>query len=247
MAKKTADQRNWTVMVYLAGDNNLDTAGMVNLKEMKTAGTTAKIAVLAQFDPAGAKRATVRYCLKKGTTLAKDACLMSMAEVAFQMRDVADYSVGSEETEPGDGWPYDRILKALVGKPEMTPEELSESIVNSYLASYKAGDNVTQSALKLASLKPLTVSVDGLAKALKNVLKDAPSRSALVNARSQVQEYSRPSTRHPGLHQKERLGRVSDGVSGGNGAVMQAGDTTLSGRNYGRWKFGSNSGSFIVS
>jgi len=192
MATKATNQRNWTIMVYLAGDNNLDSAGLVDLKEMKTTGTTDKIAVLAQFDRAGAKRSTVRYCLKKGTTLAKDACLMSMAEVAFQMRDVADYSVGSEETEPGDGWPYDRILKALVGKPEMTPEELSESIVNSYLASYKAGDNVTQSAVKLAALKHLTTAVDGLAQALKNILPDAPSRSALISARSQVQEYSRP-------------------------------------------------------
>jgi hypothetical protein len=338
MATKATNQRNWTIMVYLAGDNNLDSAGLVDLKEMKTTGTTDKIAVLAQFDRAGAKRSTVRYCLKKGTTLAKDAvaklgetntgdpkvledfvtwgvanypadhyllvlwnhgagwddaniyegdvfsgaappvsrksqpvatrgaasaarsiplaqaragirntrralfsttvaaaikqrgiayddqaqdfldnielkkvmtrikkslkqkidilgmdaCLMNMAEVAFQMRDVAEYSVGSEETEPGDGWPYDRILKALAGKPEMTPEELSQSIVNSYLASYKAGDNVTQSAVKLAALKPLTTAVDGLAKALKNILTDAPSRSALISARSQVQEYSRP-------------------------------------------------------
>jgi hypothetical protein len=338
MATKATNQRNWTIMVYLAGDNNLDSAGLVDLKEMKTTGTTDKIAVLAQFDRAGAKRSTVRYCLKKGTTLAKDAveklgetntgdpkvleefvtwgvtnypadhyllvlwnhgagwddaniyegdvfsdaappvsrksqpvatrgaasavktiplaqaragirnthralfsttvaaaikqrgiayddqaqdfldnielkkvmtrikkslkhkidilgmdaCLMSMAEVAFQMRDVADYSVGSEESEPGDGWPYDRILQALAGKPEMTPEELSETIVSSYLASYKAGENVTQSAVKLAGIKPLTAAVDGLAKALKNILNEVPSRSALVNARSQVQEYSRP-------------------------------------------------------
>ena len=73
MATKATNQRNWTIMVYLAGDNNLDSAGLVDLKEMKTTGTTDKIAVLAQFDRAGAKRSTVRYCLKKGTTLAKDA------------------------------------------------------------------------------------------------------------------------------------------------------------------------------
>ena len=83
--------------------------------------------------------------------LGMDACLMSMAEVAYQMRDVADYSVGSEESEPGDGWPYDRILKALAANPAMTPEELSKTIVTHYLASYKASDNVTQSAMRLAA------------------------------------------------------------------------------------------------
>ncbi len=129
---------------------------------------------------------------RKIDILGMDACLMSMVEVAYQMRDVAEYSVGSEETEPGEGWPYDRILKALAAKPAMTPEELSKTIVTQYLASYKAGDNVTQSAVKLAGLKPLAAAVDGLAKALKNILADTASRTALINARAQVQEYSRP-------------------------------------------------------
>ncbi len=66
MATKAITKRNWTIMVYLAGDNNLDSAGVVDLKEMKTVGTTDQIAVLAQFDRAGAKAATVRYCLQEG-------------------------------------------------------------------------------------------------------------------------------------------------------------------------------------
>ena len=69
MAKKANTKRNWTIMVYLAGDNNLDGAGVVDLKEMKTVGTTDQVAVLAQFDRAGAKGATIRYCLRKGTPL----------------------------------------------------------------------------------------------------------------------------------------------------------------------------------
>ncbi len=340
MPTKTNTTRNWTIMVYLAGDNNLDSAGVVDLNEMKTVGSSDQIAVLAQFDRSGAKGATVRYCLKKGTPLAKDAvqtlgetnmgdpkvledfvtwgvsnypaqhyllvlwnhgagwddanlyqgdvfsgtkppvsrksqpivtrgavsdsdakvlpqaqaraairrtsralfsstvaaavkdrgiafddqaqdfldnielkkvlaaikkklthkidivgmdaCLMSMVEVAYQMRDAADFSVGSEESEPGEGWPYDRILKALAAKPAMTPEEFSKTIVTEYMASYKASDNVTQSAVKLAGLKPLATAVDGLAKALKTILADATARTALINARAQVQEYSRP-------------------------------------------------------
>jgi hypothetical protein len=108
------------------------------------------------------------------------------------MRDVADYSVGSEESEPGDGWPYDRILRALAANPAMTPEELSKTIVTQYLASYKDSDNVTQSAIRLAQLKPLAATVDGLAKALKNALGNVAYRTAIVTVRAQAQEYSRP-------------------------------------------------------
>ncbi len=338
MTSKAATARNWTIMVYLAGDNNLDSAGVVDLNEMKTVGTSDKIAVLAQFDRAGNKEATTRYCLKKGTPLAgdavqtlgetntgdpkvlgdfvtwgvtnypanhyllvlwnhgagwddanlyqgdvfsgatppvsrknqpvttrgadagakpiafaqaragvsrtkralfrttvetavkqrgiafddqaqdfldnvelkkvmttikkklkrkidilgMDACLMSMLEVYYQMRDIAEFSVGSEESEPGEGWPYDRILKALAAKPAMTPAELSKTIVSQYLASYKATDSVTQSAVNLSVLKPLATAVSGLATVLKSVLTDTASRTALINARAQVQEYSRP-------------------------------------------------------
>lgn len=337
MAEKRDVKRNWTIMVYLAGDNNLDSAGAVDLNEMKSVGTTDQVAVLAQFDRAGANVATTRYCLRKGTAInsdavqslgetnmgdpkvledfiswgvtsypaehyllvlwnhgagwddanlyqgdvfsgaappvsrkkqmitrgatadvrpvpmsqaraglarthkalfsttvaaaitdraiafddqaqdfldnielkkvltsaskklnrkidivGMDACLMSMAEVAFQMRDVADYSVGSEETEPGDGWPYDRILTALAATPTMTPEQLSKTIVTEYLASYKDNDNVTQAATKLAGLTPLATAIDGLGKALREVLPVASSRAAIISARAQVQEYSRP-------------------------------------------------------
>ena len=31
-----ATKKSWTVMVYLAGDNNLDGAGVVDLNEMKS-------------------------------------------------------------------------------------------------------------------------------------------------------------------------------------------------------------------
>jgi len=124
--------------------------------------------------------------------LGMDACLMSMLEVNYQMRDLAEFSVGSEETEPGEGWPYDRILKALAAKPDMTPEELSKTIVKEYLASYKATDVVTQSAVKLSALKPLATAVDGLARALMGILAETAARTALINARAQVQEYSRP-------------------------------------------------------
>ena len=59
--------KKWTVMVYLAGDNNLDENGVDDLKEMKKVGTTPDINVIAQFDRVGAWLQTTRYCLMKAT------------------------------------------------------------------------------------------------------------------------------------------------------------------------------------
>ncbi len=332
---KTA-KKQWTVMVYLAGDNNLDSAGTVDLKEMKKVGSTDEVNVVAQFDREGKGIATNRYFLKKGSTLAKDlvkslgetntgdprvledflkwgitnypaahylfvvwnhgngwndenvyraardglnmsirrrgdvvlptkgagesvsirriraiggrkfrralfgttiaraittrgiayddsaqdfldniemkkvlasvkktlkekvdilgmdACMMSMAEVGYQLRDSVSLTVGSEEVEPGDGWPYDRILGKLVAKPTMLPKELAATIVDEYIASYPKNAGVTQSACDLGKSAVLAGAVDKLAKVLNGSLSDAGTRSAVVESRLQTQAYDSP-------------------------------------------------------
>jgi hypothetical protein len=334
-----ATAKSWTVMVYMAGDNNLDSAGVADLREMKKVGSTDQLNILVQFDRAGARSATIRYYVKKGGAIANDkisslgetnmgdpsilqdfvtwgmqkypaehyllvlwnhgagwddanlyegdvfsgatppvarkkqlletprpatrglkplpfclaraglsrtrralfctsvgkavrnraiafddqaqdfldnvelkrvltqikkklgrpidilgmdACLMSMVEVAYQMRSVANYSVGSEESEPGEGWPYDLILKSLAANPGMKPEDVARLIVAQYIASYKSNDNVTQAAVRLASLNALAGALSGLGKALAAALAVPSQRNAIMTARAQVQEYSRP-------------------------------------------------------
>jgi hypothetical protein len=126
---------------------------------------------------------------KKIDILGMDACLMNMAEVAYQLQGSVAFTVGSEETEPGNGWPYDRILAELVKKPDMTPRDLSKVIVERYLASYGKNEGVTQSALDLAGAGGLGTACDQLATALTGKLTDGPVRAALLTARNQVQSY----------------------------------------------------------
>jgi len=59
-------KKQWTVMIYMAGDNNLSEECVYNLTEAKAALTEkndSKFAVLAQFDPAGVRAETYRYRL----------------------------------------------------------------------------------------------------------------------------------------------------------------------------------------
>jgi hypothetical protein len=330
-------EKQWTVMVYLAGDNNLDSAGVIDLKEMKKVGSTDQINVIAQFDRQGENITTKRYYIRKGGTLAKDvvgslgetnmgnprvledfikwgiknypaehylvvvwnhgngwndenvyrvarnimnlnirrrgevvlpakgaqkdsvsirriraiggkkfrhalfhtsimkaittrgiaydddaqdfldnlemkrllastkkilkrkidilgmdACMMSMAEAVYQLRDSVSLTVGSEEVEPGDGWPYDRILAKLTKKPTMVPGELATTIVNEYLASYPANAGVTQSACDLSKSGLLASTVDQLSDGLNSHLSDDAERAKIVECRLQTQAYDTP-------------------------------------------------------
>ena len=117
-----------------------------------------------------------------------DACLMSMAEVGYQINDSTAFTVGSEETEPLEGWPYDTILTALVKKPAMTAKDLSTLIVKKYIASYSR-DAVTQSACDLSKAGALAAAVANLAKTLKAGLADSTTRQRILTARTQAQTY----------------------------------------------------------
>lgn len=108
-----------------------------------------------------------------------DACLMTMLEVAYQLRDHARILVGSEEVEPGGGWPYDAVLGDLTARPAMTPAELATAVVHRYGEYYSGARSApaTQSAIDLARLDNLVRAVDGLARTLLAAL---PSKSLEV-------------------------------------------------------------------
>jgi hypothetical protein len=135
---------------------------------------------------------TAKLLKRKLDILGMDACLMSMAEVGYQIRESANYTVGSEQTEPGAGWPYDTILGALAKNPAMTPHDLSTLIVDKYLASYTAADDVTYSACDLSKADILATAVATLAGTLKASLSDSAARQRLLTVRNQVQCYEVP-------------------------------------------------------
>jgi len=100
---------------------------------------------------------------KRIDVLGMDACLMAMLEVAYQLRDWVQITVGSEETEPFDGWPYDRVLEVLVKRPRIGAPRLGREIVKAYIKSYQGkGEDVTQSAFNLHALGDVVWNLDAL-------------------------------------------------------------------------------------
>ncbi len=97
---------------------------------------------------------------------AMDACLMQMIEVAYEVRASCDFVLASEETEPGDGYPYDEMLAGL--KKGMTPADFCKHLVKAYCASYNGGSQgseaSTQSAIDCSKLDALRAALDGFAK-----------------------------------------------------------------------------------
>ncbi|MCM2268250.1 MAG: clostripain-related cysteine peptidase [Elusimicrobiales bacterium] len=114
-----------------------------------------------------------------------DACLMQMAEVVYELKDYATYIVGSEETEPGDGYTYDTLLGPLFAKQNMTPAELAKVAVDAYSDHYQQlGQASTQSYIKTSALASYLDASNAFAYAVTQAGDKEVARSAMSGAQS---------------------------------------------------------------
>jgi hypothetical protein len=105
--------------------------------------------------------------------LGMDACLMSCLEVAFEAEHDLEAVVGSEELEPGDGWPYAEILADLAANPDMDGAALGKAVVERYVASYKEREDqwpVTMCAIHAKGIDPFSKALDALSRALRDAI-----------------------------------------------------------------------------
>jgi len=260
--------RNWTVMVYLDADNNLEGAEELDLDEMMSVGSTDEVSILVQHDRYS-ESGTWRYYVADGALflldemaeqnmgdpdtlssfvdwatagypasnyalvlwdhgsgalaqpapegviyddtdldflsspelaaavaatesvdlLGFDACLMQMYEVSYELAlvsDPPDVVVGSEDTVPGTGWPYDAVLDYLIADPGADAIALGSEIVSEYI-EYPSTEILTLSAVELPNSNVLASTLDALSAAL--IASD--HQAAIATARANAQSYSK--------------------------------------------------------
>jgi hypothetical protein len=114
-----------------------------------------------------------------------DACLMQMAEVVYELKDNVQYIVGSEETEPGDGYTYNDLLGPLAANPAMSAEELGKTAVDAYANHYQStNEGSTQSLVKTAAIPQFTTLMNNFATALMGSNDKAGVKKAISSAQS---------------------------------------------------------------
>lgn len=266
---KKPDQKEWTFMVFMNGNNNLDEYGKINIKQMEQVGSNDQMNIVVQY-ASYATRQTQRIYIEKSTDpdvvtspvmqelgqvdmgdyhsledfiqwtvqnypakhyfivvwnhgsgwnlkakqrmLAKqhlltdisyddftnhvistkelgqsmtyaanlighkvdiygsDACLMSMIEVADEMADAVKYFVGSEDYEPGMGWPYGKFLAGWQANKLTAPKDILATLVHDFVVSFEDGSNdkeaVTLSAFDLRKIVPVENALNALSSSL---------------------------------------------------------------------------------
>jgi hypothetical protein len=115
-----------------------------------------------------------------------DACLMAMAEVAAQVGDSVRYAAGSEQTEPGAGWPYGKALQQWLAAGADDGAALLKALTEQYVAAYDR--NVAFSGLDLAKMPALMEAVNAFGKELAKL--DDASFAGVRKAAQDTQRYA---------------------------------------------------------
>jgi hypothetical protein len=84
--------------------------------------------------------------------VAFDACMMGQLEVAYELRDVTDYLVFSEEGVPVNGFPYEDILANITMFPSSNPLAVAEGMPYFYVTAYDVGGRYYDPLLNWACL-----------------------------------------------------------------------------------------------
>ena len=127
-----------------------------------------------------------------------NACYMGLIEVAYQIRDHADYILASQEKMPYAGLPCGSILGDLISTPSMSGKEFAEAIVTRYAEYYgpdapdKQKDAITTiSAVCTAGLDVLAVSLDEFSRRLESHL--WTHKAQIEQSRDSAESYSLPN------------------------------------------------------
>lgn len=124
---------------------------------------------------------------KKIKILGFDACLMSMLEIAYHFKDQVEIIVGSQQTEPADGWPYDKVIHKI--KTSDCAYTLAKSIVHTYIKSYRNTgiQNLTQSAIDTKKVDKAFQALNHLSSLLIKHINDI--RGQLIVIRYTIQYF----------------------------------------------------------
>lgn len=116
--------------------------------------------------------------------VAMDACLMAMVEVAYQMKDSVNLFVASQQTIPGNGFPYSKFINHLSLNPNNTSAlQLALNMVSGYQEFYtlqQPTPDFTLSTIDVTSIGLIKQSIESFIAAVAECNKIDPKKTKKI-------------------------------------------------------------------
>ena len=113
-----------------------------------------------------------------------DCCNMMGLEVAYELRNVTNYLIGSPAEIPGEGAPYNTVVPALFESNTIVNNvpKYASSIVDRYYAQRAGGFDVPLSVIKTSEMENLASATRTVLQALKpNIGDGAPDMTDIIH------------------------------------------------------------------
>jgi len=125
-----------------------------------------------------------------------DSSLMQQLEIAYEIRSRALFVVGSEESPPAEGYPYDLIFAHFRDNPDDTTFNLAKNFVDETLIFYGNSFKITQSVIDTSQLPALATATSNLADSM--IANQGALTTIIPQVRSAAQAYddNTPLHRH---------------------------------------------------
>ncbi|MCK5298680.1 MAG: hypothetical protein KAJ76_07230, partial [Candidatus Heimdallarchaeota archaeon] len=119
-----------------------------------------------------------------------DCCVMNMMEIVYELRNLCDYVVASEENIPFDGYDYEPIIAGLQADPTLTPLEFSQLLVDEYGFRYATTAATCLSAIDTSKMGQLVPIMNNLVGNLTEAINDYDYYYMLYLSRSATRSFS---------------------------------------------------------
>lgn len=126
-----------------------------------------------------------------------DACLMATLETANILAPYSNFMVASEEVEPGHGWDYKSITRAIAEDPKIPGLNLGKTIAQSYEkhAFYHFTQrDITLSVISLNQISSVVKATEKLIEVAGKDVKDPVRFKQIAQARSISEDYGNSET-----------------------------------------------------
>ncbi len=151
-----------------------------------------------------------------------DCSLQGTTEVAYQLHASARVFVGTEESPPGAGYPYDTWL-AYVQANSPAPCDSGANLINDTIATYPTYTNITQTMVDLSQMPNVATALNNFGASLSNHVSD--QSNLIYNARQNAQYFDFPE--YKDLYSFANQIRTSSGVPSDLATAAAAVQTSL--------------------
>ena len=137
-----------------------------------------------------------------------DCSLQGTTEVAYDLRNSARIFVGTEESPPGAGYPYDAWLGYLQSTAGAGPCDSGSNLINDTIAAYPNESNITESMTDLSKMDAVASAVNAFGGSLRTHVGD--QAGLIQTARQSAQYFDFPE--YKDLYHFANLIRTASGV-----------------------------------